>query len=109
MEATESKPATKKEVNIAIVTVRMPESLHKEIMARAHQLSTPTDGWSMNRFCIHAIRNELAGDSFAAAITAGGYDVSPCVVCQKPVVCLPDGLGGLCEACAENEAGHGQA
>lgn len=36
------------------------------------------------------------------AIKDGGYDLSPCGQCCKPVVCLPDGLP-CCEKCAEGE------
>ena len=35
-----------------------------------------------------------------AAIDRGGYDVSPCLICQELVVCIPDGMA-MCEACAE--------
>jgi hypothetical protein len=37
------------------------------------------------------------------AIARSGMDISPCRVCSKPVVCVPDGLT-FCEACAELEA-----
>lgn len=37
------------------------------------------------------------------AITDGGYDLCPCCLCGKPVVCIPDGLP-MCRGCAEKEA-----
>ena len=36
------------------------------------------------------------------AIEAGGYDLSPCGQCGKPVVCIPDGLP-MCEGCARKD------
>ena len=36
------------------------------------------------------------------AINRGGWDISPCKVCNENVVCLPDGLP-LCEECAGKE------
>ena len=38
--------------------------------------------------------------ALVAAIDRGGYDVSPCMICQELVVCIPDGLA-MCEQCAE--------
>ena len=38
--------------------------------------------------------------ALVAAIDRGGYDVSPCLICQELVVCIPDGLA-MCEKCAE--------
>ena len=34
------------------------------------------------------------------AIERGGWDISPCGDCGRPVVCIPDGLP-MCEACAK--------
>ena len=39
-----------------------------------------------------------------AAIERSGYDVSPCLICQELVVCVPDGIA-MCEACAEKAGG----
>lgn len=36
------------------------------------------------------------------AIEDGGYDLSPCGVCGKPVVCIPDGLP-MCGGCARKD------
>lgn len=36
----------------------------------------------------------------AEAIDRGGWDMSPCMGCSLPVVCIPDGLP-MCESCAE--------
>ena len=33
------------------------------------------------------------------ALKRSGYDVSPCRECGEPVVCLPDGLSGVCDPC----------
>lgn len=33
------------------------------------------------------------------AVSDGGYDISVCMTCGKPVVCIPDGMA-MCEACA---------
>ena len=38
------------------------------------------------------------------AIDRGGYDVSPCLICQELVVCIPDGLA-MCRQCAEKAGG----
>lgn len=42
--------------------------------------------------------------ALVAAIDRGGYDVSPCLICQELVVCIPDGIA-MCEACAEKAGG----
>ena len=42
--------------------------------------------------------------ALVAAIDLGGYDVSPCMICQELVVCIPDGLA-MCRQCAENAGG----
>ncbi len=44
-----------------------------------------------------------ATDALEKAVSRGGYDISPCRECGEPVVCLPDGLGGLCVGCEEKE------
>lgn len=56
-----------------------------------------------------ALWNNRGGDSsnnlakeLQAAIDRGGWDISPCMTCGLPVVCLPDGLPS-CEACARKE------
>ena len=42
--------------------------------------------------------------ALVAAIDRGGYDVSPCLICQELVVCIPDGLA-ICRQCAEKAGG----
>ena len=42
--------------------------------------------------------------ALVAAIDRGGYDVSPCLICQELVVCIPDGIA-MCEKCAEKAGG----
>ena len=42
--------------------------------------------------------------ALVAAIDRGGYDVSPCLICQELVVCIPDGLA-MCRQCAEKAGG----
>ena len=42
--------------------------------------------------------------ALVAAIDRGGYDVSPCLICQELVVCIPDGLA-MCRHCAEKAGG----
>ena len=44
-----------------------------------------------------ALESALA---LVAAIDRGGYDVSPCLICQELVVCIADGLA-MCRHCAE--------
>ena len=39
------------------------------------------------------------------AIDAGEWDVSLCLLCRTPVVCLPDGMP-MCAACARMEMEH---
>jgi hypothetical protein len=36
------------------------------------------------------------------ALRRSGLDISPCMACGLPVVCLPDGLT-MCEDCARKE------
>ena len=38
--------------------------------------------------------------ALVAAIDRGGYDVSPCLICQELTVCIADGLA-VCKQCAE--------
>lgn len=38
-----------------------------------------------------------------AALARSPYDISPCLLCGAPVVCLPDGMP-MCQPCAESEA-----
>lgn len=38
------------------------------------------------------------------AIERSGLDISLCRGCGKLVVCIPDGLSNICEACAEKES-----
>jgi hypothetical protein len=42
--------------------------------------------------------------ALVAAIDRGGYDVSPCLICQELTVCIPDGLA-ICRLCAEKAGG----
>ena len=42
--------------------------------------------------------------ALVAAIDRGGYDVSPCMICQELTVCIPGGLP-MCRHCAERAGG----
>lgn len=42
--------------------------------------------------------------ALVAAIERGGYDVSPCLICQELTVCIPGGLA-ICRPCAEKAGG----
>lgn len=53
--------------------------------------------WSVKLPC-----DEDVACQFADAIDRSPYDVSPCMVCGLPVVCLPDGMP-MCEPCARKE------
>ena len=44
--------------------------------------------------------------ALTAAIERSGYDVSPCLICQEPVICIPDGLA-MCRECAEKVSKEG--
>lgn len=46
-----------------------------------------------------------AFDELQAAIERGGLDLSCCMDCGAPVVCIPDGLP-MCEACAVKNGGE---
>lgn len=39
---------------------------------------------------------------YKAAIDRGGWDISPCRLCNELVVCIPDGLP-MCESCGTSE------
>jgi hypothetical protein len=41
------------------------------------------------------------------AIDRSGLDISECRHCNQLVVCIPDGMSNICEACAEQEAKRG--
>ncbi|MFY8201487.1 MAG: hypothetical protein ACOVLE_12495 [Pirellula staleyi] len=47
---------------------------------------------------------QIDSDALSLAIERGGYDVSPCLICQELVICIPDGLA-MCEKCAEKAGG----
>lgn len=38
------------------------------------------------------------------AIERSGLDISECRICNSLVVCIPDGMSNICEACAKKEA-----
>lgn len=42
----------------------------------------------------------LDSETIEAAWRRSPFDISPCMVCGQPVVCLPDGLP-CCELCEE--------
>lgn len=44
----------------------------------------------------------LTTKELLAAIADGGYDLSQCMMCRRPVVGLPDGMP-MCRFCAERE------
>ncbi len=37
------------------------------------------------------------------ALDRSGLDLSLCKRCNKPVICLPDGLSNICESCVDEE------
>lgn len=51
---------------------------------------------------------DVVGTELRAAIDRSGLDISLCRGCGKVVVCIPDGLSNMCEACAckETEASN---
>lgn len=44
----------------------------------------------------------LRTNTLLNAIEDGGYDLSVCMICNTPVVCIPDGLP-ICKKCVEAE------
>ena len=60
--------------------------------------------------CVEVINDELmhmqdqTERELADAIERSGLDISLCRGCGKLVVCIPDGLSNICEACAEKES-----
>jgi hypothetical protein len=60
--------------------------------------------------CMEVINDELmhmqdqTERELADAIERSGLDISLCRGCGKLVVCIPDGLSNICEACAEKES-----
>ena len=50
-------------------------------------------------------RNHLAAKlvDWDQALERSCMDMSLCRRCGKPVICLPDGLSNICEACAEKD------
>jgi hypothetical protein len=44
----------------------------------------------------------LTTKELLAAIDAGELDISQCMICHRPVVCIPDGLP-MCRFCAAKE------
>ena len=50
---------------------------------------------------LHAENARLHNENekLRAMIFDGGFDISPCRLCGKPIVCIPDGLPA-CESCS---------
>lgn len=48
------------------------------------------------------IAHQHALTDVAQAVADSDMDVSPCSMCHKPILCIPDGLP-CCEACAKKE------
>lgn len=63
----------------------------------------------INEKCMEVINDELmhmqdqTERELADAIERSGLDISLCRGCGELVVCIPDGLSNICEACAEKE------
>lgn len=51
-----------------------------------------------------ALADLAAERGLSDAIERSGLDISLCRGCGKLVVCIPDGLSNICEACAEKES-----
>lgn len=73
---------------------------------RDHSLSAGSLGALLHTLIAARVRqHRLIGErdaalALVAAIERGGYDVSPCLICQELTVCIPDGLA-ICRVCAE--------
>ena len=61
-----------------------------------------------DHFQANADRESDSLEALMCEVLADGLDVSPCGVCEFPVVCIPDGLP-MCARCAGLEAGETQA
>jgi hypothetical protein len=75
----------------------MPLSGFRQIIPRRDDLQLVRDLGKIGARTVAALEVAL---SLVAAIDRGGYDVSVCMDCGAPVVCIPDGLA-LCRTCAE--------
>ncbi len=82
-----------------------PGGIQKELPT-AKELVSVVDGATPHYRSLTArtVASLEASLALVAAIDRGGYDVSPCLICQELVVCIPDGLA-MCEACAEKAGG----
>ena len=80
----------------------MPISGFKQAIPRRDDLQ-----WlrQVGRVGAHAVASLEIALALVAAIDRGGYDVSPCMICQELVVCIPDGLA-MCRQCAEKAGGE---
>ena len=45
---------------------------------------------------------EATGNVIKEIVDWSGYDLSKCMACDRPVVCVPDGMP-MCEPCAAKE------
>ena len=57
--------------------------------------------WQSDSCRMNALEARL--ECYQDALARGGYDISPCRECERPVVCLPDGLGTVCNECRAKE------
>lgn len=73
-------------------------SFNKDQLLRLQQMAKSRPGTS------GFSRDDLAAIQMAVivlgALDRSGYDVSVCMDCGAPVVCIPDGMP-MCEPCAE--------
>ena len=82
-----------------------PGGIQKELPT-AKELVSVVDGATPHYRSLAArtVASLEASLALVAAIDRGGYDVSPCMICQELVVCIPDGLP-MCRHCAEKAGG----
>ena len=79
----------------------MPISGFKQTIPRRDDLQ-----WlrSVGRVGAHTVASLEIALALVAAIDRGGYDVSPCLICQELTVCIQGGLA-ICRHCAEKAGG----
>ena len=89
------------------ITVRETEYTSRRDVERFYsddeiaELFPDGDGSLVSPLLRRAQAAEAEVERLRDAITAGGFDLSPCRMCGRTIVCVPDGLA-LCESCAKD-------
>ena len=82
----------------------MPEDFDAQL-SRIRLMAEGDPTWDLSPDDTAALAELLSRwDGLTAAVADGGWDLAPCMVCSRPVICVPEGLA-MCVECAAKERG----